>query len=120
MVVVKYAPQLDILRRATLMLNHGGLNSIKECIYFGVPMLVFPGINDQSGNAARVLYHGLGYVGHMNRASSKEIRAMVRSIESDGLVHGKIQSMREKFETIEREKPSVEIIEKVLYPSMGG
>ncbi len=114
MIVIRYAPQLDILRRATLMITHGGLNSIKECIYLGVPMLVFPGLYDQFGNAARVLYHGLGYVGHMTRTASKEIRAMVLSIENDCLVRSNIQSMREKFVLVEEKTPSIGIIEKLI------
>ncbi len=94
MIVIRYAPQLDILGRATLMITHGGLNSIKECIYLGVPMLVFPGLYDQFDNAARVLYHGLGYVGHMTRTASKEIRAMVLSIKNSSSKHRKYLDLK--------------------------
>ncbi|NOK35464.1 glycosyltransferase family 1 protein [Corallococcus exercitus] len=60
LVSVKHVPQLRMLRRATAMVTHGGFNSIKECIYFGVPMLVLPVQWDQPGMAARVAHHGLG------------------------------------------------------------
>jgi UDP:flavonoid glycosyltransferase YjiC (YdhE family) len=58
--VVPWAPQLAVLRRARVMLTHGGINSVKECIWSGVPMLVLPLADDQPGNGARVAYHGLG------------------------------------------------------------
>jgi zeaxanthin glucosyltransferase len=54
-------PQKFVLKNTDLMINHGG-GSINEAAYSGVPMLVFP-INDVwdfNGNAARVVYHGLG------------------------------------------------------------
>src|SRR5262249_15015341 len=40
--LVEWAPQLTILKRASLMITHGGLGTIKECIISGVPMIVFP------------------------------------------------------------------------------
>lgn len=57
-----FLPQLDILKYADLMITHGGLGSIKECMDANVPMLVVP-INyelDQLGNAARIEANGLG------------------------------------------------------------
>lgn len=55
-------PQLTVLKHADLMITHGGLNSVVECILHEVPMIVCPLNNqwDQNGNAARVVYHGLG------------------------------------------------------------
>src|SRR5262249_3992877 len=35
------AYQIQILKRASMMVTHGGLGSIKECILLGVPMVVF-------------------------------------------------------------------------------
>ena len=60
MVPVAFAPQLKLLRLARLAIVHGGFNTVKECVYFGVPMVVVPWTNDQPGNAARVVFHGLG------------------------------------------------------------
>lgn len=58
-------PQLAILSRASLFITHGGFNSIKEGIYFQVPMIVVPlnGRFDQPGNSSRLVYHGLGLRG---------------------------------------------------------
>lgn len=58
--VVDFVPQLDILPYVDLVITHGGYSTIKECIYTGVPMLVFPCSYDQHGNATRVQYHKIG------------------------------------------------------------
>ena len=66
--VVDKAPQLAVLSRADVMLTHGGLGSIKESLYFGVPMLVFPLRFDQEANARRVQDRGLGvHIGRRDR-----------------------------------------------------
>ncbi|HSP80802.1 MAG TPA: glycosyltransferase, partial [Myxococcaceae bacterium] len=46
-IAVRHAPQLQLLRRASVMITHSGFNSVKECIYFGVPMVALPMTNDQ-------------------------------------------------------------------------
>lgn len=64
--VFKTVPQLYVLNHlADVMITHGGINSITECIFSNTPMLVFPisKKSDQHGNAARVVYHGLGKKG---------------------------------------------------------
>lgn len=42
-----YAPQIEILKRSSLFITHGGYNSFNEAVYFGVPMLLWPKGNEQ-------------------------------------------------------------------------
>jgi zeaxanthin glucosyltransferase len=67
--LAKYIPQLYILQNVDLMINHGGMRTIEECIVNTVPMIVYPlDLSlDQNGNAARVHYHGLGMIGDMKK-----------------------------------------------------
>ncbi len=75
-------PQLHLLAHADAFLTHGGLNSVQEARAAGVPMRVYP-LNrkwDQPGNAARVVYHGLGTVGSLATDSAEIIRATTRAL----------------------------------------
>jgi hypothetical protein len=38
-IVVSYAPQLELLARASLCITHGGVNTVMESLRFGVPMM---------------------------------------------------------------------------------
>jgi UDP:flavonoid glycosyltransferase YjiC (YdhE family) len=58
--VSEWFSQLSMLRRASLFITHGGFSSVRESLYYGVPMVVFPCRADQPGNAARIVVHGLG------------------------------------------------------------
>nr|WP_225409749.1 glycosyltransferase [Stigmatella hybrida] len=59
-IAVKVAPQLGLLRKAAVMVNHAGTNSVKECIYFGVPMVSIPLQFDQPDIGRLVEHHGVG------------------------------------------------------------
>lgn len=68
-------PQLDFLPYCDMMITHGGLGTVKECLEAGVPMLVCPlnrGI-DQPGNSARVVQHRWGLQGRIS-SSAMQIR----------------------------------------------
>jgi UDP:flavonoid glycosyltransferase YjiC (YdhE family) len=60
MLWVDRAPQLALLRRASLAVTHAGYNSVKECAAAGVPMIAVPLSHDQPRNAALVEHLGLG------------------------------------------------------------
>lgn len=59
-IVVSYAPQLDLLRRAAVTITHAGLNTALESLSCGVPLIAIPITNDQPGVAARVEWLGAG------------------------------------------------------------
>lgn len=57
---VPFAPQLEMLHRAALMVTHAGMNSTLECLAAGVPMVAVPISHDQPGVAARIAWSGAG------------------------------------------------------------
>ncbi|TQF17726.1 hypothetical protein FJV41_01795 [Myxococcus llanfairpwllgwyngyllgogerychwyrndrobwllllantysiliogogogochensis] len=59
-IAVKVAPQLGLLRKAAVMVNHAGTNSVKECIAFGVPMVSIPLQFDQPDIGRLIELHGVG------------------------------------------------------------
>jgi zeaxanthin glucosyltransferase len=75
--VVKVVPQLQVLQHADVFITHGGFSSVRESIYFGVPMLVLPCWLDQPGNAARVVRHGLGLRADIATVSPNEVRESI-------------------------------------------
>ena len=49
-IVVRAAPQIELLKRATLCITHAGLNTALECLGQGVPMVAIPIGYDQPGS----------------------------------------------------------------------
>ncbi|WP_307102242.1 nucleotide disphospho-sugar-binding domain-containing protein [Arthrobacter globiformis] len=56
----RFVPQLEVLARAALFVTHGGMNSVNEAMYAGVPMLVIPQGAEQPLVAGRVAESGAG------------------------------------------------------------
>lgn len=82
-IVVEYAPQLDILQRATLMVTHAGMNTAMECLMHGVPMVAIPVTNDQPGVSARIVWSGVGEWVSLSRLSVEKLRAAIQSVLTD-------------------------------------
>ena len=59
-IVVRYAPQLELLSKAALTVFHGGLNTALESLSCGVPMIAIPVTMDQPGVGARIIWTGTG------------------------------------------------------------
>jgi len=59
-IVVSYAPQLEILKRASLTVCHAGNNTVLESLAANVPVVAFPVWGDQPSVAARLVYSGAG------------------------------------------------------------
>ena len=93
--VTVWAPQLDILARASLFITHGGLSSVREAIYHAVPMVVVPFWNDGFGNAARVAYHHLGVVTSMKNINASVMASLIDKAMRDKAFASSIKRMRE-------------------------
>ncbi|UII28677.1 glycosyltransferase [Fulvivirga maritima] len=95
----EFVPQVDILQRTALMITHGGVNSVMECILNEVPMLVVPLVDwlDQPGNAARVLYHSLGLRGNIKKETADSLRMKMRAILEDGDCRVNIRNMKNRI-----------------------
>jgi hypothetical protein len=53
-IVCDYVPQLEILQRVDTFITHGGMNSVHEGLYYGVPEIVAPHQFEQFLNGKRV------------------------------------------------------------------
>lgn len=58
--LVRYAPQLALLREVDLMVSHGGANSVVEALASGVPLLLLTLCNDQPLQARFLVASGAG------------------------------------------------------------
>jgi UDP:flavonoid glycosyltransferase YjiC (YdhE family) len=113
-ILVKQAPQLKILRQASVMITHGGLGTVKECILFGVPMIVFPFDVDQPLNASRVVSHGLGLSGNPRTVSADQVNTYIDRINNDLSLKARIETLSRRFQEIEYSGVGAQTIDQLL------
>jgi MGT family glycosyltransferase len=73
--VVKEFPQRNLLSSGlvSLMVCHGGMNTVSECAYYGVPLVVHPFVGDQFGNAELVVNNKYGVKILADKMSSESL-----------------------------------------------
>lgn len=79
-VIVKRAPQLDLLKRATACITHAGLNTVLESLAEGVPQVAIPVTFDQPGVAARIAEKRTGVVTSLDHLSADHLSSMLSEV----------------------------------------
>jgi MGT family glycosyltransferase len=82
-VIVPFAPQVELLRRAAYVVTHAGLNTALETMSVGVPMVALPVTNDQPGVAARLRHLGVAEVLPFRDLDAVRLRAALRRIRAE-------------------------------------
>jgi len=112
--LVNWAPQLELIKRAAMMITHGGLGAVKECIMLSVPMIVFPCRWDQPFNAARVVAHGLGMRGNINQVTAQQVANLIDSVATNPTLKRRMAAMSQTFHQIEDSGIGVKVVESIL------
>ncbi len=110
--VVRYAPQDGILRRASLLITHGSLNTALEAVGYGVPMVLIPIAHDQPGVAARMSWHGVGEVVPLTQLSVARLRRQIARVLDSPAYREKAQWFKAKLCGQEGVEQACEIIER--------
>lgn len=86
-IVRNYVPQLDILARVDYFITHGGMNSVHEGLYYGVPEIVVPHQVEQLLNGKRVAEVKAGILLGDSRAHGRvqasELRQALHTLRHD-------------------------------------
>jgi MGT family glycosyltransferase len=82
-IVVRSAPQIELLKRAALCITHAGLNTVLESLAHGVPMVAIPIGYDQPGTAARIAHHGVGEFIEVDELTTKRLMGLIEKVLQD-------------------------------------
>jgi zeaxanthin glucosyltransferase len=82
-IIVKRAPQLELLKRASVCITHAGLNTVLESLAQGVPQVAIPVTFDQPGIAARIAHHKTGVVTSLDRLTAAHLSSLLDEVQND-------------------------------------
>lgn len=112
--VVAYAPQLDLLKKATLTITHGGMNTTLECLNNGVPMVVIPIANDQPGIATRVSWSGCGEAIPIKKVTAAKLRTAIQAVLTQKAYKQNALRLQTAIQQAGGTKRAVDIIEQAV------
>ena len=107
--VVNWAPQRSILSNSQTKaaLIHGGLATLKECIYNDVPFVMLPLGKDQLDNSLRVRERNLGEIAYPDNIRSPQLLQSVNRALTDKWMNQQRSKMSVIFKNAENATPPI-------------
>ena len=111
-VVVPFAPQVALLKRASLVITHAGLNTALETLAAGVPMVALPITNDQPGVAARLRHLGVAEVLPMDGLRVDRLRAAVQKMLGDETARSRVRDFSSRLKQTDGVSHAADLVER--------
>jgi MGT family glycosyltransferase len=119
--IVKFAPQCELLNKSVVAIAHAGLNTAMEAMSAGVPLLAIPtNAGDQSGVAARIKYFGVGEVLKPKGLSAGAVEASVRALLENTRYREAARRMKAAIDRTEGAKQAAQLIEALAETNLPG
>jgi zeaxanthin glucosyltransferase len=112
--VVQFAPQLELLKIARIVISHGGPNTAFEALMAGKPMIVIPMAYDQPAIAARLARLHIAKVLPIMRLSAARIRIAVITLLGDASYKHAAVAMQSALRNLRGSTEASDIIEDAL------
>lgn len=113
-----YVPQLSILQRSAAFITHGGMNSVHEGLYYGVPEIVVPHQMEQLLNGKRVAETGAGVLlgsrYPYGRVTAAELRGALETILGDAHYRQRAEAIGETLKAAGGYQGAVDEIERFI------
>jgi len=113
-IVVRSAPQIELLKRATLTITHAGLNTALESLGQGVPMVAIPIGYDQPGVAARIAHHGVGEFVEVDDLTAAGLRELIRRVSENPSYRERARYFKEVIAKTRGLDVAADLIERAL------
>lgn len=112
--IVREAPQLDLIRIAAIVINHAGINTVLETLMEGKPMIAIPITHDQPALAARLSRLHVAEVIPERRLSVKALRSAVLCVLNASSYSAAARQLRDKIQADRGIEMAVYVIERCL------
>ena len=112
--VVSYAPQLELLKKAALTITHAGMNTTLESLTNGVPMVAIPIANDQYGVAARIAWTGAGEVVPLSRLKVPRLRTAIERVLTEDSYKNNASRLQEAIRRAGGVSRAADIVEQAI------
>ena len=112
--VVDYAPQMELLDKAALLVTHAGSNTVVEALCRGVPMVALPRSADQTGMGSRVAHSGAGVRLSFHGCTPQELCEIVAWLLPDERFRRRAQEVQQAMLAAGGAERAADIAEQAL------
>jgi len=112
--IVPHAPQVEVLKRASLCITHAGLNTVLESLANDVPLLAIPITNDQPGVAARISQKGVGLAISQQQLTTSDLSALISRAIGDSDLRANVSRMQKSILSTDGLAVAADLLEKAF------
>lgn len=111
----KMVPQLDILSQASVFITHAGMGGTGEAIYYGVPMIAIPQMDEQAITAGIIEKQGLG-IAFLDKKeiTSESLKEAIKKLLNDASYKKTAMEFSEDMKTLGGAKASADALIRFL------
>ena len=113
--VGQMVPQLDILSQASVFITHAGMGGTGESIYFGVPMIAIPQMDEQAITARQIEKNGLGFAFlDKKEITSEKLKAAIEALLYDPAYKNNVDEFSKDMKALGGAKATADAIVSFL------
>ena len=113
-IIVKQAPQLELLKQASVCITHAGLNTVLESLAQGVPQVAIPVTYDQPGVAARIAHKKTGVVTLLDKLTPDHLSALLNEVLSNSTYRDNARRLQNAIAEANGLSVAAELVEQSL------
>jgi zeaxanthin glucosyltransferase len=113
-VIVRRAPQLELLKRTSVCITHAGLNTVLESLAQGVPQVAIPVTYDQPAVAARIAHKQTGVVTSLEKLSADHLSSLLKEVLTDSMYRHNARKLQKEIAKANGLSVAAELIEQSL------
>jgi MGT family glycosyltransferase len=113
-IIVKRAPQLELLKQTSVCITHAGLNTVLESLTQGVPQVAIPVGADQPGVAARIAEKQTGVVTSLEKLTVHHLSTLLNEVLNNPTYRDNARKMQKAIAKVNGLSVAADLIERSL------
>jgi zeaxanthin glucosyltransferase len=113
-IIVKRAPQLELLKQTSVCITHAGLNTVLEALAQGVPQVAIPVGADQPGVAARIADKKTGVVTSLDKLTAEHLSTLLNEVLNNSTYRGNARKLQNAIAQANGRSVAADLIEESL------
>ncbi len=113
-IILKRAPQLELLKRTSVCITHAGLNTVLESLAQGVPQVAIPVSYDQPGVAARIADKKTGVVTSLDKLTADHLSTLLNEVLNDSTYRDNARKLQKAIAKANGLSVAADLVEESL------
>ncbi len=113
-IIVKQAPQLELLKQTSVCITHAGLNTVLESLAQGVPQVAIPVTFDQPGVAARIVDKQTGVVTSLDKLTAEHLSTLLNEVLNNSTYRANARKLQKAIAEANGLSVAADLIEESL------